>query len=334
MSTPHAPLKHLGPGWFSIVMGLAGLSLAWHAAVPVLGEGAEAAGVVLGGIAALVFVALVAASLWRLHRHPGAWADDLRHPVRHVFMAAIPISLLLLVSSAVVAGLRGAWVEGLWWAASLAQLSVTLWVVARWMREAPAGGLAWAGLTPALFIPIVGNVLVPLAGVPLGRAEWAAAQFGIGLMFWPVVLVLLLVRVAQQGLWPQRLLPAQFIFIAPPAAVGLSALRFGVAPLVVWALWGAALFSLLWAATLLRRMVDQPFGIAHWGMGFPMAAFTALSLRLAPSGPQSLLGIALLAITSLLMAALTLATVRGLREGSLLMPEAIPIAAAGGLARA
>ena len=333
VSTSANPLKHLAPGWFAVVMGLAGLSLAWHAAVPMLGDGAAAAGVVIGGLAAIVFIALAAASAWRLQHHPQAWADDLRHPVRHVFVAAMPISLLLLVTTAVAAGGRGPLLEGLWWLASLAQLSVTVWVVSRWWRGTSSAGLPWASLTPGLFIPIVGNVLVPLAGVPLGRPEWAAAQFGVGLLFWPVVLVLLLVRLAHQGPWPERLLPSNFIFIAPPAVVGLAVLRFGAPPLVAWALWGGALASLLWAATVLRRIADQPFGIPHWGMSFPMAAFTALTLRLAPAdGAASLAGLALLAVTSLLVAALVLATWRGLRQGTLLVPEAVPIGVAPGSA--
>ncbi|MBL8349665.1 MAG: C4-dicarboxylate ABC transporter [Burkholderiaceae bacterium] len=330
MAADRAALKHLGPAWYAVVMGLAGLSLAWHAAVPLLGDGAGAAALVIGALAALVFAGLAAASLWRLRRHPEAWAEDLKHPVRHVFVAALPIALILLVSSAVAAGLRGPLLETLWWAASLAQLSVTAWVLSRWWRGPQAGGASWAGVTPALFVPIVGNVLVPLAGVPLGRAEWAAAQSGVGLLFWPVVLVLLLVRVANQGPWPERLLPSNFIVIAPPAAAGLAALRFELAPAAVWALWGVALFSLLWAAPLLRRIAALPFGIAHWGMSFPLAAFTALSLRLAPPGPMSLAGLALLAFTSLLIAALALATWRGLRDGSLLAPETVPIGAASG----
>lgn len=334
MSSPRARLKHLAPTWFAVVMGLAGLSLAWHSAVPLLGDAALAAAIVIGGLCTLVFVALAAASLLRAQRHPEAWVEDLQHPVRHVFVAALPIALILLVSTGVAAGLRGPVLAALWWAASLAQLLVTVWVVARWWRGPLAGGLQWAGLTPGLFIPIVGNVLVPLAGVPLGQPEWAAAQFGIGLLFWPVVQVLLLVRVAQQGLWPDRLLPGSFIFIAPPAVAGLSALQFGVPTLVVWGLWGVALFSLLWVASLLRRIADQPFGLAHWGMGFPMAAFSALTLSLAPTGPLRMLGVALLAITTLLITALTLATLRGLRDGSLLAPEAIPIRAAPGAAPA
>ena len=71
-----------------------------------------------------------------------------------------------------------------------------------------AGGLQWAGATPALFLPIIGNVLVPLAGVLLGYPEWSAAQLGVGLMFWPVVLGLIVTRIAVNGLWPERLLPA------------------------------------------------------------------------------------------------------------------------------
>lgn len=100
MAADHAPLKHFGPGWFTIVMGLAGLSPAWHAAVPVLGDGAGAGGVVIGVLAALVFILLASVSLWRLQRHPQAWVEDLKHPVRHVLMAAIRIAVILLVASA------------------------------------------------------------------------------------------------------------------------------------------------------------------------------------------------------------------------------------------
>jgi tellurite resistance protein len=327
MKTPASALKFLYPGWFSVVMGLAGLSLAWQRAVPLMGEGALAAALALAIVALVVFVLLAAASGVRALRHPQSWHDDLRHPVRHTFVATLPIALVLLATAAVAAGLAGPVVEGLWWLGSLGQLLVTLWVLSRWWRGNQAGGLSWASVTPALFIPIVGNVLVPLAGVPLGRPEWSAAQFGIGLLFWPVVTVLLVARLALQGLWADRLLPATFILIAPPAAIGLSLLQFGAPALVGWGLWGMALFSLLWVASLVRRIVDQPFGLAHWGMSFPLAAFAALTLRLSPSGPFAMLGVGLLALTTLMVAAFMLATVRGLRDGRLLAPE--PVAMIG-----
>jgi tellurite resistance protein len=69
------------------------------------------------------------------------------------------------------------------------------WALSRWRRGIHSGGLQWTIVTPAIYISIVGNVLVPLAGVPLGQLEWAVAQFGIGLPFWPPVTVLLVVPI-------------------------------------------------------------------------------------------------------------------------------------------
>jgi tellurite resistance protein len=320
-----SPLKFLFPGWYAIVMGLAGLALAWHRADPLLGPMASRTALAIGALASLVFVVLAGATLLRWRRHHDSWLEDLRHPVRHAFVATLPIAVLLLVTVAVALGARHPALALLWWAGSIAQLAVTLWVLARWWRGAQAGGLQWAGVTPALFIPIVGNVLVPLAGVPLGHVEASAAQFGVGLLFWPVVLVLLVARLVVQGPWPERLLPTNFILVAPPAVVALGMLQFGAPLTIAWALWGMALFSLLWAGTLTRRIAALPFGLPHWGMSFPLAAFAALTLRLAEGGAMRLAGLAALALASLVIAALALATLRGLRDGSLLAPE--PVAA-------
>jgi len=332
MATRPDALKFLYPGWYAVPMGLAGLALAWHRAVPLMGEVANAITSVIGALAALVFSVLVLATLARFQRHREAWAEDRKHPVRHTFIATLPIAVILLatVATAVLGSSLAA--EGFWAVGALGQLFVTWWVLSRWWRGNQAGGMQWAGITPALFIPVVGNVLVPLAGVPLGHADWAAAQFGIGLMFWPVVLVLLLARIAIQGLFPERLLPTVFIVIAPPAVVGLSALQLGAPLLLGWMCWGMALFCFLWAMSLANRIRNLAFSVAHWGMSFPLAAFAALTLRLAqPGTPLAVLGPALLALTSIIALGLVMGTVRGLREGSLLAPEAVatlnPVAA-------
>jgi len=325
-------LKYLMPGWYAVVMGLTGLSLAWHRASALMGEMATGFALVIGGLAAVVFAVLAVATVLRGLHHPAAWADDRRHPVRHTFIATLPVSIILLATVAVALFGPSAPALVLWWLGALTQLAVTAWVAARWWRGNAAGGLPWASVTPALIVPIVGNVLVPLAGVPLGQADWSAAQFGIGLMFWPLVMALLLVRIASQGLWPERLMPTTFIVIAPPAAVGLSALQLGAPPAVGWALWGMALFCLLWVGTLGKRIAALPFGLPHWGMSFPLTALAALTLRLAtPGSALAALGPVLLALASLVILALALGTLRGLRDGSLLAPEPVasitPVAA-------
>ena len=348
MSSP-TPLKFLMPGWFSVVMGLCGLSLAWHRATPLLGEMADGLALVVGLLALGVFVLLLVASWLRVSRYPAALTEDLKHPVRHAFVAAFPVSLLLLATVGVALGGAGGelallW-RALWWAGSLGQLWATLWVLGRWLAPSAPGGSAgntglWPSVTPVLLIPVVGNVLAPLAGVPLGHGGWAAAQFGIGAFFWPVALALILARRIAHSPLPDRVLPAWMITVAPPAVIGLVLAQLAereLAPLgAAQAMWGIALFFLLWVLPVLKRAVTQPFGIPFWALSFPMAAFTTLTLRLLelqrwPGGLMQTAAVLLLAATSMVVLWLGFATVRGLRDGSLLAPEPVasitPVAA-------
>lgn len=330
------------PGWFALVMGLCGLALAWHNAQTALGDMATGVALVLGGLAALVFGVLLVASVLRLVRHPQALADDLKHPVRHAFVATLPVSLLLLATVGVAlggasGGLSTVW-RVLWWLGSLAQLWATLWVLGRWIAPAavaqpgqgPGNTGLWPAVTPVLLIPVVGNVVAPLAGLPLGVDGWSVAQMGIGVFFWPLVLLLTLVRRVAHSPLPERVLPAWFITIAPPAVMGLVLVQLQAPLWAVQALWGVALFFVLWVAPLILRIVAQPFGVAFWALSFPLAAFTTLTLRLAQLQPGSswhgLLqnaGVLLLAATSMVVLWLALATVRGLRDGTLLAPEPV-----------
>ncbi|MDP3423244.1 MAG: C4-dicarboxylate ABC transporter [Burkholderiaceae bacterium] len=362
------PLQYLAPGWFSVVMGLAGLALAWQASVPVLGESSTGVALVVGALAAVALVVLLVLSVWRAVRHPKALDEDLRHPVRHAFVAALPVALLLVVALAAGLGVQGLWLDGMWWLGALGQLWATVWVLKRWLvatpvpapapvaspsaavanlqgliqsamvSPAPASPLVakpapgmpsfWPSVTPVLFIPVVGNVVAPMAGLALGYPVWSAAQLGMGLLLWPVVLGLLLVRRAVQGPLPDRLLPTWFITVAPPSVIGLVALVLQAPLPVVAGLWGMALFFLLWAGSIAQQAVNQPFSLTFWAVSFPLAAFTSLTFKLgvlAASAGLQQAGTLLLALTSLVVFGLCLATVRGLREGSLLAPE--PVAA-------
>lgn len=322
MQPPVPALRFLAPPWFAIVMGLAGLALAWHRALPAMGETAGHVSLVIASAAALAFALLLGASLLRARRHREALREDFTHPVRHPFVAALPISLLLLATAAVALGGPSPAARLAWWIASLLQWAVTAWVVGRWLRGNGPGGIAWPSLTPALFIPVVGNVLAPLAGVPLGHPDWSAAQFATGLFFWPIVLALVFVRLALHGSWPDRLRPSVFILVAPPAVVGLALLQLGAPDSLAWGAWGIACFCLCLAALQAKAIAQQPFAIAHWALSFPLAAFSALTLRLSTPGTAfAALGVVALALTSLVILALCFATVRGLRQGTLLAPE-------------
>ena len=121
------PLKFLVPGWFFVVMGLAGLSFAWHRATPMMGEMADAIALVAGIVATVVFIVLAAATALRAQRYPDAWEEDRRHAVRHTFIATLPLAVLLLATVAAAMFGDSVWARLLWWIGSLSQLFVTVW---------------------------------------------------------------------------------------------------------------------------------------------------------------------------------------------------------------
>jgi tellurite resistance protein len=82
------------------------------------------------------------------------------------------------------------------------------------------------------------------------------------------------------------------------------------------------LFFTLLSLTVLKRCLQQPFGMPFWGMSFPLAASAALGLHLTPEPglAQWLAGVWLWVVTGVI-GALLLATLRGLIQGQLLQAE-------------
>lgn len=346
-----SPLRYLHPGWFTLVMGWAGLSLAWWRAAPLMGGLARWMGLLAGVVAAALFVGVAMVSVWRALRQRDAWRDDLLHPVRHAFVAAIPVSMILLATViagiapalsrgllaidgqtwAISASTAGHWMlvaELLWMTGALALLWVTAWVLTRWWRA----GRPLAGVTPVHLIPIVGHVLTPLAGVQIGHGDWAAGQFLLGLLLWPWWVSLMWRRRHQGPPLPERLAPTRFIQLAPLAVIGLSTSALGLGLWVAALTWllGLALLVVLWRE-MGAMLQGMPFGLPHWGLSFPLAAWSSLTwlMALDPAlrpvqGVAQVLAVSVLAVVTLVILALSSATIKGVRSGQLLVPEPTP----------
>lgn len=77
-----------------------------------------------------------------------------------------------------------------------------------------------------------------------------------------------------------------------------------------------------------KPMMQEAFTIGHWAMSFPLAAFAGLSMHLAlvtQNGALQTFAILALALASVIIGWLTLATARGLRDGTLLAPEPVAL---------
>ena len=98
------------------------------------------------------FSFLAGASVVRARRYADAFAEDFAHPVRHPFVAAIPISVILLATASVALEGPSTWARAVWWTGSVAQLVVTAWVLVEASRIAQLTGLVWAGLGAVVYV--------------------------------------------------------------------------------------------------------------------------------------------------------------------------------------
>ncbi|ULB10496.1 SLAC1 anion channel family protein [Cereibacter azotoformans] len=312
-------LAHFPVTFFAMGMGMLGLTIALHAAELAHGRGAEVSTFVLG--LSLGMIGLVSFFyLLKLLLHPGAVSAEWHHPVRIAFFPAISISLLL----ASVALLERApeiarWV---WMAGAVLQGGLALSVISAWIGHRP---FQPGQLTPAWFIPAVGNVIVPIAGVPLGHVEIAWLFFSGGLLFWIVLLTLVMNRLMFHDPLPGKMVPTLMILVAPPAVSYLAWLRlageggaFGHILLSV-----AYVFAAI-VVTQAAKFLKMPFAMSWWALSFPLAALTIASFAHASAvGSEAHLwiGTGLLGLLVLVVSALVLRTGLGIWRNEICIAE-------------
>lgn len=313
-------LEHFPVTFFSVVMGLCGVTLALHGGELAFGMGNMASSVAL--IAS--FASFVAISLFYIAkaiRHPDTVSQEWHHPVKLAFFPAISISLLLL-SSATLGRFDGL-AHGLWLAGMAAQGVLTIAVVSGWIS---ARAFQTGALSPAWFIPAVGNVIVPISGVALGYVEISWYFMSVGLLFWLILLTLVMNRLIFHDPLPGRLQPTLLILIAPPAVGFVAWLRLNggeVDALARILVNSAYLFTLI-ALVQLPRILKLPFVLSFWALSFPFAAVTIASFRfsaLTDSQPHLILATILLLALLVIIFALLLRTARAIAAGEICQPE-------------
>jgi len=301
-------LTHLPIALFAIVMGLSGLTIAWQKALTLETVSVPYVSDVLLTVTAFVFTMLLGLYLFKLFRHTDAVTKELHNPVKLNFFPAISISLLLLsvaflpVDQAVSKQL---WLMGTGW-----HLLFTLYVVNAWMHHEH---FQVQHINPAWFIPAVGNLVVPLAGVPLGFVEISWFFFSIGLVFWLVLLTIVFYRLMFHSPLDDKLLPTLFILIAPPAVGFLSYYRLvGEIDAFARVSYYTALFMTLVLLTQLPRFARLRFALSWWAYSFPLAAISVASMAMYEQtgrGIYGWLGAVLLAVLAFVVGLLSIRTV-------------------------
>ncbi|MER2623045.1 MAG: SLAC1 anion channel family protein [Accumulibacter sp.] len=308
VDTDDSRLKNFPVSWFSTVMGMSGLSIAWNRAEHFFNPGFCLSSPLLG-LTSLWFVVLTIIYATKIARYPAAVMAEIRHPVKLAFIPTFSISLLLLS----IAYLQSApdfsfW---LWSLGAILHLGITFYVISSWIHHTQ---YEITHLNPAWFIPVVGNILVPIAGMQHGAPEICWFFFSLGLFFWPVLTTIIFYRLIFLTALPERLLPTLFIFIAPPAVGFISWFTLiGSVDAFARILYSVAVAFTLLLLSQLNHFRRIPFFLSWWAYSFPLAAITIATFLMAKATGQAMyiwIGGGLLGLTSALIAMLVWRTIR------------------------
>ncbi|OGT88951.1 MAG: C4-dicarboxylate ABC transporter [Gammaproteobacteria bacterium RIFOXYA12_FULL_61_12] len=312
-------LQFLPVSFFSMVMGLAGLTIAWRKMQDILQVdwGLDA---VLGILSGGVFLTLSLLYLIKIGQHRAAVLAELRHPVKLNFFPTISISLILL--SVIAFQFSFALANFLWTLGVILHLLLTHYVMYSWLHHEH---YEIHHINPAWFIPVVGNAMVPIVGVPLGYGEISWFFFSIGIVFWLVLFVIIFYRVLFHNPLSDKLMPTFFILIAPPA-VGFIAYEKlnGDIDNFARVLYYSGLFLTLLLLAQAPRFLKLPFSLTWWAYSFPIAAITIATFVMFQDTGIVLfqtIGMGLLTLLSLMVAYLLYRTIQAARKGLICQPD-------------
>jgi tellurite resistance protein len=270
-------LSHLPVSLFGSVMGLTGLSLAWHRAQSQFNLPTEISAAI--GIAAIaVFLALAVAYAIKMATHFEVVRNEFAHPVSGNFFGTFIISLLLLPM--VLTSYNMALAKVVWGVGTAAMIAFAWLILNRWMSNKQQIQHA----SPAWLIPVVGMLDVPLAQTALGLDSYHSLilfTFSVGMFFAIPLFTLVFSRLVFSEPLPDAMKPSLLILLAP-FSVGYSAYveTMGQTDAFADVLFCLMLFMLSVLLGLLAKLNKGcPFRHTWWAVGFPLAASSNAALR-------------------------------------------------------
>ncbi|HHO70103.1 MAG TPA: C4-dicarboxylate ABC transporter [Halothiobacillus sp.] len=318
--TTHSRLSHMPVSLFAVVMGLAGLALAVRQGEQ-LWEIAQVLSTVLLVVSIGIYIAIAVAYSLKFLRYRESVTWEFNHPIRLSFFPAISIGLILI--AILLVPISAPLAKGVLIVGATIQLVFTLVILSAWIHQ---DRFQITHSNPAWFIPIVGNILVPVGGAPLGLIEVSWFFFSIGLVFWIVLLAILMNRYFFHSPMPSKLLPTLFILIAPPAVGFISwvNLHGGLIDDTARILYYFGLFITLMLFFQIRRFTTIPFGLPWWAYSFPLAAFTIATMMMCGAMGGwffNVLSVVLLVALIALLTMLVVKTIAAMRAGKICVPE-------------
>ncbi len=303
---------------FSIVMGLSGLTILTGKFYHMQWLPSIIPDSLLFFTTAL-FLFLLSSYLLKAVYHFDEVKKDFEHRIRVNFFSTISISFLLL-SIAFLAYWPFLSML-LWWVGLILHTVLMLHTISYWIQH----NFEIQTMNPAWFIPVVGNVLVPVAGVEFVDKSVSYIYFSMGFFMWIVLFTIFLNRAIFHHQLPGKFMPTLFILIAPPAVGFIAYMRIAQS-------WDAFSMLLLFIAyffvclqvALRKSFKNLPFFISWWAFTFPLTAVTIatnVAFQITALPFYKYLAFLLFGLTLLTVAIVSWKTILKIRAGEICVNE-------------
>lgn len=257
---------------FAVVMGLTGLTIVFAKFYHMQWLPGIFYNISIFGVLFLFLLFTVLYGI-KLVINPQEVSRDFHHRIRINFFSTISISLLLL-SIAYYSYFPFLSIT-LWWAGLILHTVFMFKTISFWIQH----NFEIHHFNPAWFIPVVGNILIPVTGVEYAPIIVSYFYFAAGFFFWIILFTIFLYRAVFHAQLPEKFIPTFFILIAPPAVGFISYMRIAAS-------WDAfsgfllliAYFFVILLATMYKSFTRIRFFMSWWAFTFPLAAITIASV--------------------------------------------------------
>ncbi len=309
-------IRNFQPGFFAIPVGLAGLAIAYEKLASILNNNTlcligKYLGI--GAIAVWFIIALLYILKFVLNKE--GVIKDFQHPIKSTILSLAPIGLL--VSSIALSKFFPQFAFTLSIAGAIVQILFTFYIFRFWLNK----DIHLDHITPTWYIPVVGNILVPIT--PLNKILGIFNYFflSFGLIFWIILTTIIYYRKFFHSPISDELLPSLFIMLAPPSIGFISYYNvthtFDTFAHILYFIALSFFFVLL---TIFDKFFKIEFRITWWAYIFPIDALTIATFLYYHLDKNVLflkLGEAFLALATILLVIITYKTLKAIKKGEI-----------------
>ncbi|MGM0623826.1 MAG: SLAC1 anion channel family protein [Campylobacterota bacterium] len=317
-AVPTNRLQYFPIMMFAIVMGLSGLTIVYQKASHILGFSSMIADALVV-VDSILFVSILLFYGAKVIVYFGEVKEEFSHPVRINFFAASAISFLLIsivyapISSAV------AWYSFI--IGTVMQTFFTFYTISFWINK----NLEIKHSNPAWFIPIVGNVLVPVAGADMVNSDFLLYYFAVGMFFWVVFTSIVINRIIFHHQLAVKFMPTLFIFIAPPAIGFIAYMHlFDSYDTFAKVIFNLGIFFTFLLFFMYKNFINLKFFISWWAFTFPLAAMTIatmLAFKITSLLAYKYLAYLLIAVTTIVVLVVAIKTLQHIFKKEICIQE-------------